>query len=138
MFKVIFWTNKRALSKPIGHHVKWGELLFHLCISQFHLRPAPIPLPGWLPGISIFFFALDGKFPGVEKKKKKKKSPYLNSLSWVLIPVYFFKFISDHHAIFAPELMKDSKRRPKRPQNTVYIAELKYYFETNLHDYFVF
>ena len=35
-----------------------------LCISQFQLRLAPLPLPGWPPGFWIFF-ALDGKFPGV-------------------------------------------------------------------------
>ena len=31
---------------------------FHLCISQFHLRPAP-------PGGNGIFFGLDGKFLGV-------------------------------------------------------------------------
>ena len=35
-----------------------------LCISQFQLRSLPPP-PTSVPGISIFF-ALDGKFPGVE------------------------------------------------------------------------
>ena len=39
--------------------------LFLLCISQFQLRSTPSPPPTWVPGISIFF-ALDGKFPGVE------------------------------------------------------------------------
>ena len=33
------------------------------CISQFHLRP--VPPSGLTPGISIFFFASHGKFPGV-------------------------------------------------------------------------
>ena len=33
-----------------------------LCISQFHLRPAP---PRADPRALAFFFALDGKFPGV-------------------------------------------------------------------------
>ena len=89
MFKVIFWTNKRALSKAIGHYFKWGELLFHLCISQFHLRPAPIPLPGWLPGISIFFLPWMANSRGW--KKKKEEVPIVKQLKLGVDPSVFFQ-----------------------------------------------
>ena len=58
--------------------------LFLLCISQFQLSYPPPPPPTWVPGISIFF-ALDGKFPGVETlelsnppgrgRKKRENAP---------------------------------------------------------------
>ena len=33
--------------------------VYSLCISQFHLRPAPPPPIGLTPGNQHFFFALD-------------------------------------------------------------------------------
>ena len=69
-----------------------------LCISQFHLRPAspppPHPLPGWPPGISIFF-ALDDKFPGVgtlelsnpsgcERKKRANTPSSVNTATFFI------------------------------------------------------
>ena len=56
--------NKKG-QKMTAYFFSFFFSIQQFCISQFQLRPAPPPPPAWPLGISIFF-ALDGKFPGVE------------------------------------------------------------------------
>ena len=82
----------------------------NLCISQFHLPPAPPPPSRADPRALAFFFAFDGKFPGVGSLKlsnppgwgRKKKANAPSSVNTATPPLLFHR----SHSRIVPFLIK--------------------------------